>query len=39
MTIKDVNLDALFENINTPNVLADYLYGDYLNFSTILLAL
>jgi len=39
MTIKDVNLDALFEIIKTPDILANYLYGDYLNFSTILLVL
>jgi hypothetical protein len=38
MTIKDVNLDALFEIIKPPYI-ANYLYGDYLNFSTILLAL
>jgi len=36
MTIKDVNLDALFEIIKTPDILENYLYGDYLNFSTIL---
>jgi hypothetical protein len=39
MTIKDVNLDALFEIIKPPDILANYLYGDYLNFSTILLVL
>jgi hypothetical protein len=37
MTMKDVNLDALFEIIATPYVLENYLYGDYLKFSTIFL--
>jgi hypothetical protein len=35
MTIKDVNLDALFEIIVNPDeYLVNYLYCDYLNFST-----
>jgi hypothetical protein len=38
--MKDVNLDALFEIISNPDIFfVNYLYCDYLNFSTILLVL